>query len=67
MTNTYNQPTAKPTAKVTAAGVGGVVAAILLGVLDQVDALDLPTFWDSLVTAASAFLSGYVTKSRRTV
>lgn len=59
------QPTPAPTTKVAAAGVGGVAATVLLSLLDVLDAVDLPTFWDGLVASAVAFLSGYVVKSRR--
>lgn len=59
------QPTSKPTAKVVAAGLGGLGGTILLGVLDWVDAVDLPTFWDGLVATAVAAISGYVVKSKR--
>lgn len=58
------QPTRWPIAKVTAAGLGGLGGTLLLGVLDWADALDLPTFWDGLLATASAFVSGYVVKSR---
>lgn len=65
MSDTVNQPTSKPTAKVTAAGVGGLIAAVVLWGADALDAFDLPTFWDSTLAAVTAFAAGYLQKAKR--
>lgn len=62
--STVQQPTPAPTAKVTAAGVAALVATIVLTVADWAQVLDLPTFWDTVVTGAAAFAAGYLKKSR---
>lgn len=67
MTTTVNQPTPAPTNKVAAAGVGGVVSAVVLALCDALGAFDLGTFWDAIIPAVSAFASGYITKERRNV
>lgn len=59
-----NQPSAAPTAKITAAGIGGLVAAFLLGGLDALNALDLPTLADGLLPVVSALVAGYFKKAR---
>lgn len=58
------QATSAPTRKVTAAGLGGLLATILLSLADLSDVVDLPTFWDSVITVGAAFASGYGTKAR---
>lgn len=50
----------------TAAGVGGLLATVLLSLADLSDVIDLPTFWDSVISVGAAFASGYVTKARAT-
>jgi hypothetical protein len=59
-----NQPTRRPTAKITAAGIGGLLAAFVLGGLDALDAMDLPTLVDGLVPVVSALVAGYFKKAR---
>lgn len=61
-----NQPTPAPTAKVTAAGVAAFVATVVLSLADLGNVVDLPTFWDSLLTGAAAFAAGYLKKARTT-
>lgn len=58
------QPTNRPTAKITAAGLGGLVAAFVLGGLDALNALDLPTLADGLLPVVSALVAGYFKKAR---
>lgn len=60
------QPTNRPTRKVTAAGVGGLLATIVLSLADLGDVVDLPTFWDSVISAAAAFTAGYGAKANST-
>lgn len=60
------QPRPRPTRKMTAAGVGGLLATVLLSLADLSDVIDLPTFWDSVISVGAAFASGYVTKARAT-
>lgn len=61
---TVVQPSPAPTAKVTAAGVAALVATLVLSAADWAEAFDLPTFWDTLVTGASAFAAAYLKRSR---
>lgn len=58
-----NQPTKKPVAKVLAALAGGLGGTFVLGGLDALDALDLPTFWDGLIATGAAFVAGYVKRA----
>lgn len=60
------QPSPRPTAKITAAGIGGLLAAFVLGGLDALDALDLPTLADGLVPVVSALAAGYLKRARAT-
>lgn len=59
-----NQLTAKPTQKVTAAGIGAAVATLLLSLGDLADVVDLPTFWDTFITGVAAFASAYLTRAK---
>lgn len=63
MDSTVNQPTPKPTAKITAAGLAALAATVVLSVSDWADAFDLPTFWDTFLAGAAAFAAGYLKKS----
>lgn len=58
------QATAAPTRKLTAAGLGGLVASIVLGLADLGDVVDLPTFVDTLLGGLAAFSAGYAAKER---
>ncbi|MFF6951837.1 hypothetical protein ACFZAD_24660 [Streptomyces iakyrus] len=58
-----NQPTAQPTAKVAAAGIGGSISIVLVWVLSQVG-IDMPAEVASAVTAIVSFLSGYFVRER---
>lgn len=49
--------------KVQAAGIGGVLAAVLLAVLGHLNVASLSPLWGELVTAAIAFLSGYAKRA----
>lgn len=60
------QPTRKPSRKITAAGVGGLLATVILSLADLSDVADLPTFWDSLISLATALATGYTAKARST-
>lgn len=57
------QSTPAPVAKVKAAGVGGIAAAFVLGGLDALNALDLPTLADSLLPVVVAVIAGYIKKA----
>lgn len=59
-----DQPTAAPTAKVTAAGVAAFAATLILSLADLGDLVDLPTFWDTFLTGATAFAAAYLKKAR---
>lgn len=58
------QPTSAPTAKVQAAGLGGIAAALVLWGLDALDTVDLPTVLDSILPVIAATLAGYLKKAR---
>lgn len=58
------QPSSTPVAKLQAAGVGGLAAAFLLGGLDALDAVDLPTLFDAVLPVVSAFVAGYFKRAR---
>lgn len=58
------QPGVAPTAKITAAGVGAAAATVILSLADLSHVVDLPTFWDTLLTGLSAFAAGYMKKAR---
>lgn len=57
---TYNQPSANPTQKVAAAGIGGSLSIVLIYVVGLFG-LDLPPEVASAVTAIVSFAAGYVT------
>ncbi|WP_439946520.1 hypothetical protein [Streptomyces sp. BBFR109] len=58
-----NQPTATPTAKVAAAGIGGSVSIVLIWMLNQLG-IDMPVEVASAITAIVSFLAGYLVKER---
>jgi putative flippase GtrA len=60
---TVNQPTAAPTAKVAAAGIGGSISIVLIWVLNRVG-IDMPVEVASAITAIVSFLAGYFVKER---
>lgn len=60
---TVNQPTAAPTAKVAAAGIGGSISIVLIWVLNQVG-IDMPVEVASAITAIVSFAAGYLVKER---
>lgn len=61
------QSTPSPTRKITAAGLGGLVASVVLGLADLGDVVDLPTFVDTLLGGLAAFAAGYAAKERAVV
>lgn len=58
------QPSPRPTAKVAAAGLAGLAATVILSLADLGDIVDLPTFWDSVLTGATAFAAAYLKRAR---
>lgn len=60
--NTYNQPTAAPTSKVAAAGIGGSIAIVLIWLAGQFG-VELTAEVASALTALIAFAAGYFKKS----
>lgn len=61
-----NQPTAKPTRKMSAVGMGGVLSTIAIAVIQNYLGVQLSAdeaaIVASLITAIATFLSGYMTK-----
>lgn len=58
-----NQPTAAPTAKVAAGGIGASVSIVLVWVLGQMS-VDMPNEVASAITAILSFAAAYLTKER---
>ena len=58
-----NQPTAAPTQKVAAAGIGGSLAIVLVYVIGQFG-VDLPAEVAAAVATIVSFLAGYFVKER---
>lgn len=58
------QPTSAPTRKITAAGLGGLAATIVLGAADYADVGQLPPWVNVLLGGLSAFVAGYTTKAK---
>lgn len=63
-TTPYNQPTASPTTKVTAAGVGGALSIVLVWIAGEFG-ISMPEEVASAFTTIIAFLSGYFVRDRR--
>lgn len=57
-----NQPTAAPTAKVAASGVAGAVSIILVYLIQQVFATEIPAEVASSLTVVISFATGYLVK-----
>lgn len=64
MSELVQQPSSTPTRKVTAAGLGGLVATLVLTLADLAEVFDFPTFLDTLLGGATAFVAGYAAKAR---
>jgi hypothetical protein len=60
---TYNQPTAEPTNKILAAGIGGAVSVVLAWLLG-VFGVDVPAEVAAAMTTIIAFAFGYMTKEK---
>lgn len=58
------QPTARPTAKITAAAIGGGVVTVALVIADLATDFDPSAGWGGLLAFAAAVASGYLKKSR---
>lgn len=61
---TVNQPTAAPTAKQTAVGIGGAAAVLGVYVADRFG-VDLPEAVAGAAVLVIAWVAGYVKKARR--
>lgn len=60
----HSRPDWVPVPKVSAAGVGGLVAAAVIAIANLADVFELPPGVAGLITAAAAFASGYVKRDR---
>lgn len=63
---TYDQPTAMPTAKIAASGIGGSVSIVLVW-LAGLTGLEVPPEVAAAVTTIISFLSGYLVREKRVV
>jgi putative flippase GtrA len=58
----YTQPSAAPTAKVSAVGIGGSVTAVLFWILGQFWSVEIPPEIAAAITTIISFLSGYLVR-----
>lgn len=58
------QPSVAPTRKITAAGLGGLLASIVLGAADLADVVEFPPFVSAILAGLSAFVTGYSAKAK---
>lgn len=65
MAETVEQPTAAPTRKVTAAGLGGALTVIIVFVINSLGT-EVPGEVASAITTVVTFLAGYFIKERAT-
>ena len=61
-----NQPTAAPTRKVTAQGLGGAAATIIQAALIYGAGIELPAEVVAAVAVMAGFLTGYIVPDRET-
>lgn len=61
----YNQPSAEPTPKTTAAGIGGAVTSILLWGLTYFGKIDVPAEIGAALATIIAFASAYMTRDKK--
>ncbi len=54
-----NQPTARPTQKVAAAGIGGSISVVLIYLIQQLFNITVPAEVASAITAIISFGAGY--------
>lgn len=59
---TVDQPTAAPTRKVSAVGIGGAISIIFIYLVGAVFNVELPSEVASALTLIISFLSGYLVK-----
>lgn len=64
---TYNQPSASPTPKIAAAGIGGTVTTILLYGLKVFLKVDVPAEVGAALATVIAFAVGYFTRDKKPV
>ena len=62
-----NQPTANPTQKVAAAGIGGSLTILIVYVIQQAFDVQIPAEVASALTALISFASGYLVREKPTV
>lgn len=59
MSNLVDQPTAAPTRKVAAGGIGGALSIVLIYIIQVVFTVELPAEVASAVTLIVSFLASY--------
>lgn len=64
MSTPINQPTAAPTSKVAAAGIGGAITVVLIYLAQTFFNIDLPAEVGGAVAVIVSFFSGYIVKER---
>ena len=60
-----SQPTAKPTRKVTAAGIGGAIATIAIWVAQEFGGITVPPFVGTAAGGLLAAVFGYFARERK--
>lgn len=63
---TYDQPTAAPTAKIAASGIGGSVSVVLIW-LAGMAGIEVPPEVAGAVATIISFFSGYLVREKRVV
>lgn len=62
--STYNQPTASPTAKVEAAGIGGAATTVLIYLVQTYTEVTLPATVAAAIVTLIAFGAAYLKPSK---
>ena len=63
----YDQVSAKPTAKVSAAGVGGSISVVLIWLVSTLFNTEIPPEVAAALATVVSFASGYIVREKRTV
>lgn len=63
----YSQPTAEPTPKVQAAGIGGAITSVLLWAVTYFAKVDVPAEVGAALATIVAFVAAYMTRDRKPI
>lgn len=64
---TYDQVSAAPTNKVSAAGIGGSVSVVLIWLVNTVFEIEVPAEVAASIATVISFASGYIVREKRVV